>query len=105
MYTEEYGNIQKRMDNFKNQCLVSVVNLFKTIQMKPIEIGNMVYYICKDESGKEVPAYCYKSDYKGNEGDFKPIYDRNETHEFGWICFNDVVRILDVIRERIMNHK
>ena len=105
MYTEEYNRVQQRMEDFKRECLGSVSTLFTTIQLKPIEIGNMVYYICKDELGNTVPAYCYKSDYKGNEGDFKPIYDRNETHEYGWICFNDVVRILDVIRDRIMNHK
>lgn len=105
MYTEEYNRVQQRMEDFKNGCLNSVVNLFKTIQMKPIEIGNMVYFICSDVFGNDVPAYCYKSDYKGNEDDFKPIYDRNETHEYGWICFNDVVRILDVIRDRIMNYK
>ena len=106
MYREEFEKIEKRMSDFKEECLGSVTTLFTNIQMKPLTIGNMVYYIV-EYKGRYVPAYCYLQDYErlvkaGKEVEFLPIYDEDETHEFGWICFNDVVRILDVIRERIM---
>lgn len=104
-YKDDYKQNLQKMEDFKRACLGSVSSLFTTIHLKPIEIGNMVYYICKDEYGNSVPAYCYKSDYKGNEDDFKPIYDRDNTGEFGWYDFDQVVRILDVIRDRIMNNK
>ena len=102
MYTEEYLLKVKKLEDFKQECLGSVVTLFTTIQLKPIEIGNMVYYICKDENDMFVPAYCYLCDYTGSESDFKPIYDKYQTCDFGWTDFNEVAKILDVIRNKIM---
>lgn len=104
MYKEEYQSFQLKIEDFKKDCLGSVVSLFTTIELKPIEIGNMVYYITKHKN-RYVPAYCYKRDYHGNKEDFLPIYDEENCGEYGWSDFNDVVRILDVIRDRIMNHK
>ena len=60
----------------------------------------MVYYYCEDDFGNEVPAYCYLRDYEKGNKDFKPIYDKLGNQEYGWANIEDVVIILDVIKDK-----
>lgn len=102
-YLEQYKYMNQRVDEFKKSTLNGVVNIIKWIETKPLSIGNMVYFYCTDENGNEVPAYCYKSDYiKG--GKFLPIYDENNTGEFGWSDFEECCRIFEVIRKECLKY-
>lgn len=101
-YVEQFNLLNKAIEDFKESALNGVVTLFKTIQLTPITIGNIVYFICKDGNGNEVPAYCYKSDFNSLE-DLKPIYDRYGDG-YGWYYFDSVVKILDEIRNNIMSN-
>lgn len=96
-YINDYRKLVSDTERFKKQIMDDVVAVFKTKYRKPITIGNMVYYICKDRSGNDVPAYCYKCDWDGDRKKMLPIYDSEGTHEFGWYNFDDVAKILDVI--------
>lgn len=96
-YLERYHKELERFEAFKKQCLNEVVNLFQTIQLKPITIGNGTYYICVHNK-KVVPAYL-----DSVSGEFRPIYDKDATYDFGWADFDQVVRLLDMIREKILS--
>jgi hypothetical protein len=99
-YLEQYVRIKKSEDDFKKSVLNSIVSILK----HDLFIGNMVYYICEDENGDEVPAYCYERDYR-NGGPFLPIYDKNNSGEYGWSDFNECCRIFDVIRNKVLANK
>lgn len=103
-YLEQYERIKKTEDEFKKSVLNDIVSILKRVETKHLLIGNMVYYICKDENGEEVPAYCYERDYRNGEH-FLPIYDQNNSGEYGWTDFNACCRIFDVIRNRVLTNK
>lgn len=99
-YLKQYERIKKIEDDFKKSVLNSIVSILK----HNLFIGNMVYYICKDENGDEVPAYCYERDYR-NGDHFLPIYDKNNSGKYGWSDFNECCRIFDVIRNKVLANK
>ena len=103
-YLEQYERIKKTEDDFKKSVLNSIVSILKRVETKHLFIGNMVYYICEDENGDEVPAYCYERDYR-NGCPFLPIYDKNNSGEYGWSDFNECCRIFDVIRNKVLANK
>lgn len=96
----EYNEIIKRVDNFKISTINSVVNNIKTIAAKPIHIGNHWFYYVS-HNGKDVPAYCHFRDYNENNSKFLPIYDEDNTGEFGWSDFMECCRIFDLINDRL----
>ena len=98
-YKERYEQIKKQEEEFVDVMLNEIVALFTIVWLKPVTIGNMVYYYC-EENGKKVPAYCYLSDYERGAKTFLPIYDRFNEQEYGWSELEDVARILDKIREK-----
>lgn len=98
-YSETFAKATNNLNDTKKAIMDSIVNLFKTIQLKPLVIGNMVYFYTK-ENGEDVPSYNYLIDYK-RDGKFYPIYDRYENHYFGWIDFSSCCKIFDVIRKEI----
>ena len=100
-HLEEYNKHLASLEEFKRGCMDSIVSMFKTVQMGSLHVGNMVYFYVK-YNGRDVPAYCYESDYKKGKG-FLPIYDEENNGEFGFSDFADCCRIFDVIEEKIMN--
>ena len=101
---EQYERVKKTEDEFKRSVLNGIVSILKRVEATPLFIGNMAYYICEDENGEEVPAYCYARDYK-NGKPFLPIYDKNNNGEYGWADFNACCRIFDVIRNKVLTNK
>ena len=99
-YLEQYERVKKTENEFKKSVLNDVMSILKS----PLFIGNMVYYICEDENGEDVPAYCYVRDYR-NGKPFLPIYDKNNNGEYGWSDFNACCCIFDVIRNRVLANK
>lgn len=107
---EKYSDLYKKhlesLRSLEMSIMDSIVIAIKTISVKPLEIGNMVYYYV-DYNGVEVPAYCYKADYDRSKFAFKdpaeflPIYDKDNTGEFGWSDFGECCRIFDVIRHTL----
>lgn len=99
-YKKEIGSIEA----FKQRAMQHIVSIIKTINVHPLCIGNMMYFYTQYK-GKEVPAYCYVSDYKqgGEKAKFLPIYDEDETCEFGWCDFEQCCRIFDVIEKKLFN--
>ena len=102
MFLNDYEKRVKALENYKKAIINEVVNIIKTISVDPVIIGNMVYFYVQ-ENGKDVPAYCYLRDYDKNNPKWLPIYDSNNTGEFGWYEFEQCCRIFDVIRNKVMN--
>lgn len=98
-YANEY---QKNLESIEN----NVVNTIKHAvpDNNGLVIGNMVYGWVVYED-KEVPAYCYRSDFKASGKDFKkvanPIWDRHRTGGFGWADFATCCRIYDAIQRHV----
>lgn len=101
-YLNQYRVHLGSLESFKEATMSSVVMWIKAVVGSPLVIGNMVYYFVKDKRGMEVPAYCYLRDF-GPNCVFYPIYDADETCEFGWTDFDECCRIFDVIRDTISN--
>ena len=101
VYSEMYENAVTSTIYTKKAIMNLVVMWLKAVYAKPIIIGNMVYWIVTLD-GEDVPAYCYLSDFQKGGG-FLPIYDENNTGEFGWSDFSECCRIFDVILDRITN--
>jgi len=108
---EKYSDLYKRhlenLNSLERSIMDSVVIAIKTISVKPLEIGNMVYYYVED-NGVELPAYCYRCDYdkailKNEEPVFLPIYDIQGLGEYGWSNFDECCKIFDVIRYTLFN--
>jgi hypothetical protein len=102
-YLEQYQQKMIAVEDFKASTLDSIVTNIKVIAVNPVHIGNMVYYYV-NHNGKDVPAYCYYNDYKQGNTTFLPIYDSENTGEFGWTDFSECCRIFDVIRDRLTDH-
>lgn len=99
-HLEEYERQIKNLNKFKHDIMRSVVTSIKTISVKPLHIGNMVYFYT-EHKGEDVPAYCYKSEYEETNPTFLPIYDEDNTLEFGWSDFSECCRIFDVIENTL----
>ena len=105
-HLEMYKKQLDSVDTFKKQLLNHIVTIIKCINVHPLCIGNMMYFYT-EYKGEEVPAYCYVSDYKqgGDKAKFLPIYDEDETCEFGWRDFEQCCRIFDVIEKTLFNEE
>lgn len=93
-YRERYYQFKKMERDFVDTMYGEIVNLFKTVWLKPIRMGNRIYYYC-DYKGKEVPAYFDELD-----NDFRPIYDEDGEKLFGWADIENVVKIFDALRDK-----
>jgi hypothetical protein len=100
--SEMYETALKSVKGTRKMILAVVVMWIKAVYAKPIIIGNMVYWVTTLD-GEDVPAYCYLSDFPPKDGGFLPIYDENNTGEFGWSDFSECCRIFDVILDKIEN--
>jgi hypothetical protein len=98
-YTDIYAAALENLNEVKRIIMLSVANNLKYIATKPIIIGNMAYWVVK-ENGEDVPAYCYLSDYQSGKP-FLPIYDKDNTCEFGWSDFTECCRIFNMIRYKL----
>jgi hypothetical protein len=98
---DEYTKKLNELESFKNDKMNHIVTLFKTISLKPLRIGNYWFYYV-EHNGVEVPSYCHQNDYKGESTKFLPIYDKNQTFDFGWADFKECCRIFDLIEDKIM---
>ena len=109
-YQDIYTKHLESIAALKKHLMDSIVIAIKTISVKPLEIGNMVYYYV-DYNGVEVPAYCYKADYDRSKFAFKdptgflPIYDEHGTGVYGWQDFSECCKIFDMIRYTLFNGK
>lgn len=92
----QYQKKLNELEVLKEKILEDVVSTFKKTHTRPLTIGNMTYFYDRDSNGKYFPTYL-----DSVSGEFKPIYDKEETYDFGWADFDQVVRILDVINERL----
>ena len=98
---DQYSGILKTADEFKANAMGSVVNNIKTIATKPVQIGNHWFYYV-NHNGKDVPAYCHMNDYNESNPKFLPIYNEDNTGEFGWSDFMECCRIFDLINGRLL---
>ena len=97
---DEYSKKLEEISRLEQEIMSRIVTMIKTIAAKPIHIGNYWYYYC-EYKGKEVPAECHETDYRGDNKVFQPIYDEDETYEFGNVKFINCCRVFDVIEERL----
>lgn len=102
-HLEEYRKRMADIADFRSRVVSSVASQIRTLCKEPIVIGNMVYYYMTYK-GKEVPAYCYLGEYR-NGGSFNPIYDEDDTQEFGWSNFEDCCRIFDMIEKTLFEEE
>lgn len=106
-FLEEYTEKSARFDTWKEDVEHKVAELLKYHAKKPIVIGNMVYKTIV-KGGKDIPAYCYLSDFdprSKHQYVFQPIWDKENMGLFGWSNFEECCRIFDVISNRILNNK
>lgn len=103
-YLEQYQQKMIAVEDFKASTLDSIVTNIKVIAVNPVHIGNMVYYYV-NYNGKDVPAYCYYEDWRKGKRTFYPIYDSENTGEFGWAEFANCCKIFDLILDRLTSHK
>lgn len=103
-YLEDYNKILQRAEDYKAYVLEAVVRYIKCVAVNPVHIGNMVYYYV-NHNGKDVPAYCYYNDCKQGKTTFLPIYDSENTGEFGWADFKECCRIFDLIKDRLTSNR
>ena len=96
-YLAAYEHANNEMKRFKDKTMEGIVGLIKVKGDKPIYIGNMIYYHMM-HNGKEVPCYGYRFD---TSVVFHPIYDEDNTLEFGWHDFEECCRIFDVIHKEL----
>ena len=96
-----YNNYRAALDNLKDTrktILSNLVHNIKIVAAKPIAIGNMEYFYITMPDGREVPAYRHLSD---KDKDFLPIYDEDDTGEYGWSDFSACCRLFDVIYNKL----
>ena len=98
-YNKALGVFKQEIHAMMNE----IVMMLKTISCEPLHIGNTYYYYV-NYNGEDVPAYCSDHDYENGNRTFEPIYDENQTYEFGWIDMQDCCRIFEVIRKRLLNN-
>ena len=101
---ELYAAALKNLEEVKHNILVSITNNIKCIAAKPIHVGNMWFYFV-NYNGEDVPAYCHMNDYDPENPKFLPIYDEENTGEFGWSDFEECCRIFDMINNKLKDTK
>ena len=84
------------LEDFKEMVLEDVALSFIRLNIKKLSIGNMIYSYNADCSKHFYPTYL-----DNVSGEFKPIYDKEQTFDFGWADFGQVARIIDVINKRL----
>ena len=99
-YTDTYAAALKNLIEVKRIIMLSVVDKLKCIAAKPIHIGNHWFYVV-NHNGKDVPGYCHQRDYDPSNPKFLPIYDEDNSGEFGWSDFTECCRIFNVIRDNL----
>ena len=96
-YIDKYNKALGEFRNAKHAMMNEIVTMIKTIACKPIHIGNTYYYYV-NHNGVDVPAYCNENDYNESNPEFLPVYDEEETYEFGWARFEECCLLFEVIR-------
>lgn len=96
-YIERYNKALSEFKNAKQSMMNEIVNMIKTIACKPLHIGNAYYYYV-NHNGIDVPAYCNEEYYNENNPEFLPVYDEDETYDFGWQRFEECCRLFEVIK-------
>ena len=99
-YTDTYAAALKNLIEVKHIIMLSVADNLKCIAAKPIHIGNSWYYVV-NHNGKDVPGYCPQCDYDPSNPKFLPIYDEDNSGEFGWSNFTECCRIFNAIRDKL----
>lgn len=99
---EKYSDIyNKQLESTKaiqRMIMDHIVAVFKVGNLEPLWIGNMVYFFF-EINGVEVPVYAYFNDYQTGDFNWLPIYDEDNTGEFGWSDFSECCRIFDEIEK------
>lgn len=99
MYKEHYENAKKQLEQTREQMLSEIAKRIDKYH-KYINIGNMQYYVCDDPyTHKLTPAYRYLNEHT----EFDPMYDRNQTYDYGWADFESVARLLDLISDFLLS--
>ena len=101
-YIDKYNKALGEFRKAKHAMMNEIVTMIKTIACKPIHIGNTYYYYV-NHNCVDVPAYCNENDYNENNPEFLPVYDEEETYDFGWVRFEECCRLFEVIRRVLMN--
>ena len=99
-YTDTYAAALQNLIEVKRIIMLSVAYNLKCIAAKPIHIGNHWFYVV-NHNGKDVPGYCHQRDYDPSNPKFLPIYDEDNSGEFGWSDFTECCRIFNVIRDNL----
>lgn len=99
-YTDIYAAALNNFNEVKHNIIVGIASNIKCIAAKPIHIGNHWFYVV-NHNGKDVPGYCHQRDYDPNNPKFLPIYDEDNSGEFGWSDFTECCRIFNVIRDNL----
>ena len=99
-YTDTYAAALQNLIEVKRIIMLSVADNLKCIAAKPIHIGNHWFYVV-NHNGKDVPGYCHQRDYDPSNPKFLPIYDEDNSGEFGWSDFTECCRIFNVIRDNL----
>ena len=92
-FVELNANAEKTLNNLRN-AIQSLLAERLSNYGEAIIIGNMVYGIVNG-----VPAYCYFRDYATEREGFLPIWDKENSGEYGWSDFNEVAKIYDMIND------
>lgn len=95
-YIQRYNKALGEFNNAKHEMMNEIVNMIKAKSDKPIHIGNGYYYYVNC-NGVDVPAYSNDN----TNPEFLPIYDEEETYDFGWVRFEECCRLFEVIREKL----
>ena len=92
----QYQKRLQELENFKQKVMEETAIIIEHVFDEPFVIGNMTYYYGIDQNGNYYVAYL-----DSVSGEFKPIYDKEQTFDYGWADFEQVARILDVINNRL----
>lgn len=100
-YKEQYSRALENLNEAKRIIISSVASHIKCVAGKPVRVGNHWFYVV-EHNGVEVPAYCHMNNYDERNPKFLPIYDENNTGEFGWSDFTECCRIFELIKNRLL---
>jgi hypothetical protein len=93
----QYQKKLQELEEFKTSVLAYTGDMInRYCDDKPLVIGNTSYSCEWTIGGFYIPTYL---DSMSKE--FKPIYDKAQTFDYGWADFDQVARILDVINNRL----
>lgn len=93
----QYQKKLQELEEFKANALAYTADMINLhCGDKPLVIGNTSYSCELSSGGLYIPTYL-----DSVSGEFKPIYDKEQTFDYGWADFDQVARILDVINNRL----